>query len=249
MPMVIPPYFVLFLLLSLLAEVLGTVGGFGSSAFFVPIANIFLDFKSVLGITALFHLSSNVSKLFLFRQGVDWPLILRFGVPGVVGVVVGGLLSNVFPESVLGAVLAAFLILTSILLLARPQLSLPATTPYAVTGGGLSGFLAGVVGTGGAIRGLTLAAFRLDKNIFVATSAAIDLAIDASRAGVYVYNGYVKKEHLIYLPFLLLIGLVGSWLGKKILDRINNAHFRVIVLVSLLGMGLFTLYQAIMGWI
>jgi uncharacterized protein len=244
--MVFPSFFVLFLMLSLLAEVLGTVGGFGSSAFFVPIANVFLDFKSVLGITALFHLSSNVSKLFLFRQGLDWKLLLRFGVPGVIGVVVGGLLSNVFSEVVLSVVLAGFLILMSSLLLVRPQLALPATTPYAVTGGGLSGFLAGIMGTGGAIRGLTLAAFNLDKQVFVATSAAIDLGIDASRSVIYVYNGYVHQHDLIYIPFLLAIGLLGSWLGKLVLDRLQHGTFRIIVLVSLLGMGVFTLYRAML---
>jgi len=57
----------LFLALALLAEILGTLGGFGSSVFFVPIANLFFDFESVLDITALFHLSGNLSKLGLFR--------------------------------------------------------------------------------------------------------------------------------------------------------------------------------------
>ena len=58
----------LFLFLALIAEVLGTIGGFGSSLFFIPIASYFLDFQSALGITALFHLSSNLSKLGLFRK-------------------------------------------------------------------------------------------------------------------------------------------------------------------------------------
>ncbi len=34
---------VLFILLALLAEILGTIGGFGSSVFFVPIASLFLE--------------------------------------------------------------------------------------------------------------------------------------------------------------------------------------------------------------
>jgi uncharacterized membrane protein YfcA len=51
----------LFILLSLIVEVLGTIGGFGSSLFFVPIASYFLDFHSVLGITALFHVLSNLT--------------------------------------------------------------------------------------------------------------------------------------------------------------------------------------------
>ncbi|GAK91298.1 hypothetical protein JCM19297_795 [Nonlabens ulvanivorans] len=54
---------------------LGTVGGFGSSVFFVPIANFYFDFQSVLGITALFHLSSNVTKIAFFRKGLDKRLL------------------------------------------------------------------------------------------------------------------------------------------------------------------------------
>ena len=65
-----------FLLLALLAEIAGTVGGFGSSVFFVPVANVYFDFQSVLGITALFHLASNISKLGLFRGGIDRGLLL-----------------------------------------------------------------------------------------------------------------------------------------------------------------------------
>ncbi len=46
-----------------MAEIFGTVGGFGSSVFFVPMASYFLDFQTVLGVTALFHLSSNMTKM------------------------------------------------------------------------------------------------------------------------------------------------------------------------------------------
>lgn len=57
---------ILFLLLALLAEIVGTIGGFGSSVFFVPFTNLFFDFHTVLGITAIFHLSSNISKILSF---------------------------------------------------------------------------------------------------------------------------------------------------------------------------------------
>ena len=57
-----------FILLALVAEVLGTIGGFGSSVFFVPLGNFYFDFQSVLGIAAVFHLSSNLSKMGSNRQ-------------------------------------------------------------------------------------------------------------------------------------------------------------------------------------
>ena len=63
---------IVFYILALLAEIVGTVGGFGSSLFFVPLAIHFFGFHRALGITAMLHLFSNVSKIALFREGIDW---------------------------------------------------------------------------------------------------------------------------------------------------------------------------------
>jgi uncharacterized membrane protein YfcA len=103
-------------------------------------------------------------------------------------------------------------------------------------GGGISGFLAGLIGTGGAIRGLTLSAFHLPKDVFIATSALIDMGVDSSRAIIYVANGYFTKEHLIYIPFLIGISLLGSFLGKQILKKIPEAVFHYVVLGIILLM-------------
>ena len=88
-------YLPVFIILSLLAEIFGTVGGFGSSVFFVPVANFFLDFQSVLGITALYHVSSNLTKIAFFRKGIDKKVILTLGVPAVLFVIIGGFIVNI----------------------------------------------------------------------------------------------------------------------------------------------------------
>jgi len=90
--------------------------------------------------------------------------------------------------------------------------------------------MAGLIGTGGAIRGITLAAFGLEKEIFIATSALIDLGVDSSRAIVYILQGYFTLEHLILIPFLIVIAIVGSYLGKKMLAFIPDKYFHYVVL-------------------
>ena len=195
----------LFLSLALLAEVAGTVGGFGSSVFFVPIANFFFDFESVLGITALFHLASNLSKLGLFRAGIDRRLLVRLGVPSVLFAILGGL------------------------------------------AGALSGGMAGLVGTGGAVRGLALAAFDLPKEVFVATSAAIDMGIDLSRAVVYWRNGYIHADDLAWIPLLAVVALLGTWLGRRVLRRVPQASFRRIALLLVFAIGWVTLLGVALG--
>jgi len=223
-----------FLLLALIAEIVGTVGGFGSSVFFVPIANFYFDFQSVLGLTALFHLSSNISKIALFRKGLNTRLLLLIGLPAVVFVIIGGWLSKFMSTSLLEIGLGVFLVLLSLLFLIKRNLMLKPENKEAIFGGTLSGFAAGMLGTGGAIRGLTMAAFNLEKSTFIATSAFIDFFVDLSRSFVYYFNGYFKKELLIYVPVLFAIGFIGTYLGKRILKRISQENFKKISLILIL---------------
>ena len=235
----------LFILLALLAEILGTVGGFGSSLFFVPIASYFLDFHSVLGITALFHVSSNITKIAFFRKGFDKKLLLTIGVPAVLFVIIGSFISKYIETKILEIALAAFLILISLFFLVFKNSSIKPTLSNSILGGTLSGLIAGLLGTGGAIRGMTLAAYNLKMEVFIATSAIIDLAIDSSRSFVYTYNGYVHQHDLYLIPILLAVSIVGTYIGKKILSRISETQFKSIVLVLILITGLITLFKII----
>ena len=232
-----------FILLALLAEVLGTVGGFGSSLFFVPIAGFFLDFHSVLGITAVFHLASNITKIAMFKKGFDKVMIIRMGIPAVLFVIAGAFLTKYIDSKLLEISLAIFLIALSSFLIMFRNFKIEPTSFNAISGGITSGFVAGLLGTGGAIRGLVLAAFSMRMEVFIVTSAIIDLAIDASRSVVYFSNGYVHKDDLYLIPILLVVSVIGTFIGKKILEKISETQFKFIVLSLILVTGLVTLIK------
>lgn len=235
-----------FLLLALLAEIIGTIGGFGSSVFFVPIGNFYFDFHSVLGLTAVFHLSSNLSKIVLFRKGLNKKLLLYIGLPAVAFVTIGGLLSKYLATYWLELLLGLFLVSMSLVFLIKKDLIISPNKKNATLGGVFSGFSAGLLGTGGAIRGLTMAAFNLEKSVFIATSAAIDMMIDLTRTVVYYKNGFIHQHDLIYVPFLFGIGLLGSYLGKRILVFIPQVKFRMISLVLILLIGLISIVKQLL---
>ena len=236
-----------FIILAIIAEILGTIGGFGSSVFFVPMASYFLDFQSVLGVTALFHLSSNLAKIGFFRKGMDRELLIYLGIPAIAFVTLGALLSRYADPRVLGVSLGVFLVAFSILFLVRETLVVKPGKKNAMAGGALSGLIAGLLGTGGAIRGATMAAFRLPKDRFIATSAMIDLGIDLSRSMVYAYNGYIHRHDLYLIPILVMVSIAGTYAGKKILDHIRQEHFQRMVLYLLLFIGLVTLVIHLLG--
>ena len=236
---------IIFVALALLSEILGTVGGFGSSMFFVPIASYFLDFHSVLGVTAIFHVSSNLTKIFFFRKGYDKKLLLTIGLPAVIFVIIGAYLSKLFDTKILEIALAVFVMVVSLTLLIFRHFSLKPTLVNSIGGGVISGFIAGLLGTGGAIRGITLAAFNLKTEVFIATSAIIDLGVDSSRTVVYALNGYIHLENLKLSIILFFVSIVGTYIGKKVLTRISEEQFKSIVLVLVFTTGVITLGKVI----
>jgi uncharacterized membrane protein YfcA len=236
----------LFILLALLAEIFGTLGGFGSSLFFIPIASYFLDFHSVLGITALFHVSSNLAKIAFFRKGFDRKLIISVGVPAILAVILGAFLSKFIETKILEIILAIFLITVSSVLLLFKKLTVKPTLSNSIMGGTFSGLFAGLLGTGGAIRGITLASYNLRIDVFIATSAIIDLAIDSSRSVVYSLNGYVHKHDLYLIPILLIVSIAGTYIGKLILTRVSEQQFKFIVLILVFVTGIVTLLKLVL---
>lgn len=113
-----------FLFLALLAEIIGTIGGFGSSVFFVPITAIYFNFQTILGITAVFHVASNLSKVALFKKGIDKMLLINLGIPAILFVILGGIFSKYLQTEILELVLGAFLIVLSAVFLIFRKLAI-----------------------------------------------------------------------------------------------------------------------------
>ena len=237
----------LFFLLALFSEILGTISGFGSSILFVPLAAFFFPFQDVLGITALFHVFSNTAKLLLFRTGFDKNIAVRMGISAVAAVLLGAALSKYAPIAQLDLALSAFMLVLSIYLLSGHHKRLKQSNVNLVGGGLLSGFVAGLLGTGGAIRGIVLVAFELPKQVFIATSAWIDMGVDTGRLMVYWYNGYLQERMLWMIPILIAISGLGTWLGKQVVKRMPEALFQRVVLTLIIVIALVRLVDYFAG--
>jgi uncharacterized membrane protein YfcA len=231
----------IFYFLTFIIEIIGTIGGFGSSVLFVPMANYFLEFHAVLGILSLLHIFSNLSKIALFHKGFEWGIFIKIGIPSVIFVIVGAYLSQFIDSSIATVLLGLFMVSFSLFLIIRPNFTFKTTVLNSFFGGGLSGFLAGWLGTGGAIRGLALASFNVNKNTFLATSALIDFMVDGSRFLMYLNQGYITKAIFLQAPILLIISIIGSYIGKVLLNKISQKTFKKIALWMIFWVGLYSL--------
>lgn len=66
-----------FYMTALVAKLIGTVNVFGYLILFIPIASLFFDLKMGFGIRAIFHMASNFSKIYLFKNGTSMVILPR----------------------------------------------------------------------------------------------------------------------------------------------------------------------------
>lgn len=231
---------ILLCLAIVVCEILGTIVGFGSSVFYVPLLTLWLPTQTVLGITSFLHVISNFNRINLFRKKIDLSLVLWFGLPSLLFVALGSFLTKYISTDFFKISLAIIMLLTVASETLFHNIHLPKSKLLAIIGGSLAGLFVGLVGTGGAIRGTFLLSFDLGRGSFVSTSAAIDMFGDLMRLLIYIYNGFISVEIWRIVPFLFLSSFIGTQIGKKILGKIPPQTFRFLAMccLALLSFGL-----------
>ena len=225
---------ILLIVIGFFSEVVGTMAGFGSSTIYLPIASYFVDFKTALVLVAIFHLFGNIGRIAFFRHGLDRKVLLVFGLPSFALSLLGATLVGDLSQTLLKLLLGIFLISLSAMFLVRPKIAFPASTKSLVIGGGVSGFIVGLIGTGGALRATFLTGLKIEKEKYIATAAVIALGTDATRIPSYLASGFLTEQYYYLVPILFAIALSGSYVGRKIVGRIDQVKFRKMVLIAVI---------------
>lgn len=228
----------LFFTAAFLAVVIGTVAGFGTSTILLPITLLFVDFKTALVLVAISHISGSLGATAFFRHGLNKRLILLFGVPSIILTILGAYLVTYVPQNILQLILGLSLLIFSIYFLLKPDFKVSPSKKNTIFGGSLSGFLQGLLGIGGPLRGAFLISYNMDKFKYIATLAAIAVIIDATRIPIYFLNNLLEPPFYHFIPVLAVIGIAGSYTGKRIVQKIPQNIFKKFVLV---GIGLASL--------
>jgi uncharacterized membrane protein YfcA len=232
-------------LLTLGASAIGTATGFGTSTVMIPVMVLFVPVPIALLFVGIIHLCGDIWKVVLFKRGLDWKLILGFGLSGIVASYLGASLSLHAEVLPLKRILGTFLILYVLYLFVAREWALPKTNGTAVCGGLLSGLFAGFFGVGGAVRGAFLLAFDLPKEVYICTSGLIALFIDVTRVSRYIWGGTRLEQELLFALILSIpVSFAGAYMAKRFLDSLPQKFFRIFVGVFLALIGVKLLIRA-----
>lgn len=249
-------YGIIIFLISFFASLLTFISGFGLGTILLPVFMVFLPTPLAISATAIVHLINNTTKLGLLYKSANVQILIRFGIPALVGAGVGAWLLNVlqflspfYNYSAFGRNIEVlpihFLVGIVILLFAFiDDVKLRATgiSNKTITFGGfLSGFFGGLSGHQGALRSLVLSKMEMSKEQFLATGVVIACVIDIIRLIIYGSSGtFIQVITTVWINIVIsVIGAVtGALVGSRIMKKMTNEQFHRIVKYMLAVFGL-----------
>lgn len=237
------------------ASLLTFFSGFGLGTILLPVFALFFPVEIAVGLTGIVHLLNNLFKLTLIGKHAKKEVVLKFGIPAIIGAFGGAqlllLLSSVneiasyelfgntiFITPVKLAI--AFLMITFAILEIIPRFKdLQFTKNKLIIGGLLSGFFGGLSGHQGALRSAFLIKYGLSKETFISTGIVIACFIDFTRISIYLtkfLSEDVFKNWSIILA-ATLSAFVGAFFGNKFLKKVTLNFVQIVILILILILG------------
>jgi len=224
------------------AATLAAVTGFGGAALLLPVLVIAYGVREAIPILTVAQLVGNGSRVWFNRHSIDLPVVKWFALGGVPAALLGGFLFAVAPLRVLTRALGAFLIL---LVVWRHLRRTPPRMPlrgFALLGAG-SSFLSALLGSVGPLMAPFFLAYGLVKGAYIGTEALTTVIMHVTKLVAY-QQASVLTAHAWWAGAALAPAMIaGSYVGKRIVDRLPERAFIVIIELTLLAAGILFLWR------
>lgn len=212
------------------SSIIGTLAGFGISTIMMPVLAFLLPYQEALLLVGIVHFFGDISKMIYFRKGLRWHLLITFGLSGIIASFVGARFAYLLPGQMPTRILGIFLFIYSVYLLTNQSWKLPKKTGTEIVGGAISGFLAGLVGIGGATRSAFLAPFNLTKEVYIFTAGAIGFLVDSTRITTYLAQGQTLSTQLLLGMIIFIpMSFLGGFIAKQFANKIPENRFRQFI--------------------
>lgn len=232
----------LLFLVAITAGAVASVAGFGIGSLLTPFLATMTGTKLAVAAISIPHFIGTSIRFWRLRGHVDHRVLWSFGITSAAGGLIGALLQSRAASHSLTIVFGALLIFVGISGLTGLAQRMRFHGAAAWVAGAVSGMFGGLVGNQGGIRSAALLGFALSRDTFVATATAIGLFVDCARMPVYIVTQHTQLRALLLQIVIASAGVViGTLFGTRLLKRIPEKTFRIVVSLLILGLGIYSL--------
>jgi uncharacterized membrane protein YfcA len=221
-----------------LASLLGSVAGSGGTALLLPVLTLYFGVRDAIPILTIANLSSNLGRVWFNRKEISPAVVGWFSLGSLPLALIGATLFVITPPGIFVRILGAFLLFT--VAWRRVGLRPPGfnSARWFAPIGAAFGFLNGLLEGIGSLMAPFFLAYGLARGAYIGTDALATTLMQLCKLGVFgasnILETNILESGLALVPFMI----AGAFAGRKVVDRISESLFVLIIDITLLIAGM-----------
>jgi len=210
------------------------------SATVSPLLALVTDPHNAIGLASFYFVLSGIVRIFIFRKHIQWKYIKGLLPISIIGAVFGAFSLVKINSNILLAIILVFLVYfvyKKAKEMIKKEIKEKKTHKLALgVVGILSGFLQGFGLAGSDLRNGYLYSEKLTITEVHGTTAFIGTANFIIATIVRLYTNQVKLVDLTALLYLFPFIVIATYIGKKVLLKINKKYTNYLILIIMITM-------------
>lgn len=222
----------LLFIASWLAATVSGAAGFGGALILLPFLANTVGAKAAVPLLTIAQLLGNLSRVWFGRKEINWQPVGYFVLGAIPFSIVGARVFVDLPKDII--MMGIGLLLIAIVVMKRLKIVKFEINPkWFVPAGALVGFLSAVVGSAGPLGAAFFLGLNLPPVSYVASEAVTAVSMHVTKTVVYQKYTFIGQRELLQGFFLGAAMILGSWSGKKVIEKLPREKFMVFVEVLL----------------
>jgi len=226
---------------ALVGSLVGGVAGFGTGIIMLPLVAWVLGLRVAVPVLTVTMAIGNLARIWWSRGEIDRAVVARFAIGAVPATALGTALYVGAPSEWLGRFVGLFLIASVPLRRILAMDFFRMRLAYFPALGAVVGLVSGLVVTTGPLNTPFFLAYGLRRGAYVGTEAVCAMVMHLSRGAALARYALLTWETFAVGALLGATMFAGSWLGRRVLDRMSDRVFLTIIEVLLVVLGLHSL--------
>ncbi len=231
----------LLLVAAVVAATVSGATGFGGALLLLPTLVFVVGVKAAVPLLTLAQLGGNLSRAAFGWRDIAWRPVGVFLTGCIPGAVAGALLFVRIPEAVATRIVGISVLALVAVRRFKPGLHLPRR--WLAPAGLLLGLASGLVGSVGPLQAVVFLGLRLPPTAFVATEAAAAMVLHLVKLSAYGGSSLLTNTQWGLGLTLALAMVLGSWIGRRLLERVPDRVMACIIEITLVASGVALLFR------
>ena len=230
------------LLAGLIAGLLSGAVGFGGGMVLLPVVTSIYGIEVAVPVCTIAQLGSNLSKVIMGWRDIQWKQVGFFLLTAAPLTALGAIGFGVADKQLMSRILSVFLIVFAVMKI-MGKMNLPHRPATMLVGGGITGFVNGMLGLSGPLSSAVFLTLDLTPVAYIATEATSATIMHIIKILVYNKLNLVNTEILLNGALIAVTMIVGNMVAMRTIRRFHTKTYQRIVAICMIALSVYLFFS------